>query len=214
MSQAVNALKEARALSDLSELRIWLGGQLCRVVMTTPIDGARDREELDAALTAALRSRGLARKEEVAHSMSLTDEKTAIAVALIHTDALDAIKALSRSGVSVRSIRPWWSSFVEEFVRSASAQGRPQVFAAFDEETLTTVTVDPADDIRLMATHDVGSSLAAARKVMTRLTSLEPNCHAFCVSLTAPLDPSTVSDGESTRGAFGFTEQVVISETF
>jgi len=214
VQQAATSLKEILSSAGSRELRIWLGGQLCRVAMATPIEGARDRAELDAALTAALRSRGVAREDEVARSISFSNNKSAIAIALIRVDVLDAVEALRTAGVTVRSVRPWWSRYADEFARGVAVPGRSRVFAAFDEEVLTTLSVEPSQDIRMMATHDLGASLESARKVMTRLTSLQQDCHVLCLSLNAERAANASAVGAITAVDFGFAAQVVSSETF
>ena len=202
-----SALKQDRSTAVL----LWLGGPLCRIALTSPIEGARDRDELEAALTAALRARGVARQDEVVRSIALNKGTEPVVVALIHAEVLDAVSILREAGVVVHSIRPWWAGFADQFARTASTEGGTKFFAAFDGEVLTTVSTDATGHIRTAATIALGSSLEEARKVVTRLTSLQSNCLSLCVSMAAEFEKDADAD---VGGDFAFADRVVTGETF
>ncbi len=209
--QALSSLADDLKQDRSTAVQLWLGGPLCRIALTSPIEGARDRDELEAALTAALRARGVARKAEVVRSIALNNGTEPVLVALIHAAVLEAVSDLRKAGVRVQSVRPWWAGFAEQFAKAAPTESGTKFFAAFDGEVLTTASTDVADHIRAAGTLELGPSLEEARKVVTRLTSLQPNCLSLCVSMAAPLDQVAEAGGGED---FAFADRVVAGETF
>lgn len=209
--QALSSLEAELKQDRSTPLQLWLGGLLCRIALTSPIEGARDRDELEAALTAALRARGVTRQDEVVRSVASNNGTEPVLVALIHAEVLEAVSYLRKAGVRVQSIRPWWVGFADQFARTAPAEDGTKFFAAFDGEVLTTVSTDSSDHIQTAATHELGSSLEEARKVVTRLTSLQSNCLSLCVSMAAHLDRV---DEAAVEGDFAFADRVVTGATF
>lgn len=211
LKQALTSLDSALKQDRSMAIQLWLGGPLCRITLTPPIEGARDRDELEAALTAALRARGVARQDEVVRSMALNKGTEPVPVVLIPAEVLDAVSVLRKEGVRVQSIRPWWACIADQLASAAPSEGGTKFFAAFDGEVLTTMSTDSTDHIRMASTHELGSSLEDARKVVTRLTSLQSNCLSLCVSMAALLDQG---GEEGVAGDFAFADRVVAGATF
>lgn len=209
--EALISLEDKLKRDRSTAVQLWLGGPLCRLALTAPIKGARDRDELEAALTGVLRARSVARQDEVARSIVFNKGTETVLVALINAEVLEAVSVLRKAGVIVRSIRPWWSGFAEQFAKAALPEGGAKFFAAFDGEALTTMSTDSADHIRAAGTLEFGASLEEARKVVTRLISLQSNCLSLCVSMAAHLDQVTEAGD---RGEFAFADRVVTGATF
>ena len=208
--QALTALESALKRYRSTAVQLWLGGPLCRIALTSPIEGARDRDELEAALTAALRARGVAREDEVVRSIALDNGTEPVPVALIHAEVLDALSGLRKANVRL-SIKPWWAGFADQFASTAPSEGGTKFFAAFDGEVLTTVSIDTAVHVRAAGTLELGASLDEARKIVTRLTSLQSNCRSLCVSIAVNLDQV---DKTGVGGDFAFADRVVTGATF
>lgn len=195
VGQAAHRLRDRLAGSRVD---LWVSGGLVRPLVTQPIGGARDRSELEHALTAKLAHTGELGPREalrVAHRPQPGAEHVLCAV--LSERLLAELDTLDKGGLAVASVRPWWILGGLD----GSPQSRPQtqtrtqmqpqtgsgvLCAMLDGEALQGVRLDPKG----CPTHawwlggvtDVEQAFRAVR----RWSQLAPQSVARLFQLTQP----------------------------
>jgi len=212
IESALRAIGEFAVKDGARAVTIWLGGDLCRLTLASPVGGAKTREEAEAALTAALRMRQVAKADEVArlNEASSSAERPVVLVKGTLAEACDTWQP--PRGVRLQSVKPWWSAVAPSALEDTSSAdtSRARLLALFDGECLTMCAWDAAGKMTEAATQ-ASATAETARRMMTRRALDQTDAAVTCVSLAEA--------GHGTQPAaslrdFAFGDRVVVSDRF
>lgn len=211
IQSALRAIGESAINDDIRDVTIWLGGDLCRLALASPVGGAKNREEAELAMTAALRARQIAKADEVVRIGADMPTTEAPVVLMNESLASECNAWRPPRGVHLQSVKPWWSAVAVSALAQASSatSSGATMLALFDGESLTLCAWDAAGKMTEAMTQ-IPATVEVARRMMTR-RALDQAAHVVrCVSLidaAGEVQPSPAS-------GFAFSDRVVISDRF
>jgi hypothetical protein len=163
------------------QLRVWLGGSLCRPVRVAPVTGARSRKErLQLAELTAVSQSGLRPPCRV--SVDVENGGDGVVAVVVEEGVLSAIEhALDAVNQRARSIRPWWAHALAAALRTDPAL---RAFGVLEGRALTFLIGEGRGFSSAQTLYPVGSvesaSAAFARTLVSAMISPED---AVAVSL-------------------------------
>lgn len=162
-----------------AKLRLWLGGDVCRLVRVPAMRGARDAAEAQAAADLWLREQGVADEGWVFRLAESAPDLEHWRGTLTRRELMNAgARSLHRR---LLAMRPWWAwalASLAESVAGASDGGGgggggsastvPAGLFAYDGNALTVLVRDVEGDTSLAETIAPIADMAAARRLLLR----------------------------------------------
>lgn len=198
--------------SSTKRLKLWLGGTLCRVALVAPAQGAKNRQEAEAAALAALVAMKKAETGDLAFYAARYGGGEPAPIAILPGAVQDKLVSLKALGIKFVACQPWWSAIdvARKMTTGESAPEEARELRAFyDGEAASVIGSQRDGQVEEAGTLSPVLALEEARRIARRVAAARSVERASLVFLS-----ETVQDGAAPRlvGDFAFSNFLVVDE--
>lgn len=158
----------AASLPGAGPLRVWLGGDLCRLACVPAIGGARSLQDAQAAVQICMRAEGQLAEDETVTLAEAPGSAARWRVAVLPAGLTDRL--VTAVGGRASSVRPWWSWALRhrDSERIDGSSPPASVLCAYDGAALVICAWDESGAVAAADTAVPIENLSAARRLLLR----------------------------------------------